>query len=145
MSRPIALERTTGIGIASAVLTAGLLVGAGAFFGGYALGERSAPAEVVEPEAAERVYTVDDLRLALEACERTDVEIDGATAAIPPQDGSEGGGCVITWLDAPGPVMVTYSVSRKGYGSTGTAQWSNVSLEWEQVAGGHRDMTITIE
>lgn len=145
MSRAILIERTTGVGLAAAVVAAGLLIGAGAFLGGYFLGERSAPTEVVEPEAAERAYTVDDLRLALEACERADVEIDGATAAIPPLDGSEGGGCVITWLDAPGPVMVAYSVSRKGYGSTGTTQWSNVSLEWEQVGGGHRDMTITIE
>lgn len=145
MSRPILIERTTVIGLAAAVVTAGLLIGAGAFLGGYAIGERSAPTEAAAQELSERIYTVDELRLALDACERADVEIDGATAVIPPLDGSEGGGCVITWLDAPGPVMVAYAVGRKGYGSTGSAQWSNVSLEWEQVGGGQREMTITVE
>lgn len=143
MSRPIVVERTVGIGIASAVLTAGLLTGAGAFLGGYILGERSAPTEVVEPEAAERVYTVDELRIALEACERTDVEIDGATAVIPPVEREQGGSCVLGWFDAPGPVRTAWSTAGNGYGETGSAEWSNVSVEWEQITGG-RQTTITV-
>lgn len=143
MSRPILIERTTGIGLAAAVVTAGLLIGAGAFLGGYILGERSAPTEVVEAEAAERVYTVDELQLALEACERPDVEIDGATAVIPPAEGEQGGSCVLGWFDAPGPVRIAWSTAGNGYGETGSAQWSNVSVEWEQVTGG-RETTIAV-
>lgn len=143
MSRQIVIEGTTGIGVAATILAAGLAIGGGAFFGGYALGERSAPAEVVAPEPAERVYTVDELRLALEACERIDVEIDGATAVIPPVEGEQGGSCVLGWFDAPGPVRTAWSTAGNGYGETGSAQWSNVSVEWEQVAGG-RQATITL-
>ena len=144
MSRPILIERTTVIGLAAAVVTAGLLIGAGAFFGGYAIGERSAPTEAAAQELSERIYTIDELQLALEACERTDVEIDGATAVIPPMDGEQNGSFVLSWFDAPGPVRVAWSASGNSYGETGSVQWSNVSVEWEQVTGG-RQTRITVE
>jgi hypothetical protein len=144
VSRPIVLERTTGIGIAASVLAAGLVVGAGAFLGGYFFGEGSAPTKPVAPEETERVYSADELQLALEACERPDVEIEGASAVISPMEGEQGGSCVLDWFDAPGPVRVAWSTAGNGYGETGSTQWSNVSVEWEQVTGG-RQTTITVE
>ena len=144
MSRPIVIERSAGVWIAASILAAGLVVGAGAFLGGYSLGERSAQAEGAASEEADRVYTVDELRLALEACERADVEIDGATAVLPPVEVGRSGDCVLTWFDAPGPVRVAWSTANRSYGETGSAEWANVSVEWEQITGG-RQTAITIE
>lgn len=148
MSRQIVIEGTTGIGVAATILAAGLAIGGGAFFGGYALGERNAPAapqdEVAATELPERVYTAEDLEEALEGCGRPDVEVDGGVAVVPPKEDERDGGCVLTWFDAPGPVRVTYSTPREWFGDTGSVAWSNVTFDWERISGG-REVTITVE
>lgn len=149
MSRPIVLERTTGIGIASAVLTAGLLVGAGAFFGGYALGERRAPEQVLQTELAEKVYDVDDLKAALDACLLEDASVDRSSVTLiggehPPAKRQ----CFVVEMGAPEIVDREYTgglgLPREGADLGGEYSWSNVHMVWEQTSDG-RDVTITVE
>ena len=146
MSRSIVLERTTGIGIASAVLTAGLLVGAGAFFGGYALGERTAPEPVLQTELAEKTYTVSDLEAALGACELDGATVDGSSVTlIGGEWPSMNRQCFVAEMGASEIADREYSYP---FGPDrpegGVYSWSNVHMVWKQTDEG-RDVTITVE
>lgn len=149
MSRPIVLERTTGIGIASAVLTAGLLAGAGAFLGGYALGERSAPEQTLQTELAEKTYTVDDLEAALVACEIEGVSVESSSVTLLGADyPGMNRQCFIAEMGATELADREFSFGLgtrpEDYLDGGEYSWSNVHMVWEQASDG-RDVTITVE
>ena len=76
------LERWQVWVLAVTILCAGLAVAGGTFLGGFALGDRPAPPP--QTALAEKTYTVEELRAALDGCLREDVEIVDGVAVLEP-------------------------------------------------------------
>lgn len=143
MSRPILVERTAGIGIAAAILTAGLVVGAGAFLGGYLAGESAHQAEPTE--LAEKTFTVADLEAALTACEIDGAAVDGSSVTLLGGDyPGPSRQCVVAEMDAPSLAQTEFGHISNTPLEGGEYSWSNVHMVWEQTDEG-RDVTITVE
>ncbi|UVY83806.1 hypothetical protein NLU66_16590 [Brachybacterium sp. NBEC-018] len=138
------ISRGGVVGIAAAVLTAGLMVGGGALFGGYALGA-ARPAEA-PTELAEKTYTDADLEAAIVACALNGVVVKNHSVTLP---GGEWPAlnrqCFVTEMDATGLADRDYTGGLGVEGTEGaTYRWSNVTMTWKQTDEG-RDVTIAVE
>lgn len=142
------IERGPAILLAGAVIVAGISFGAGAFFGGYALGESQPNAA---PTAlAETTYAGDDLSRALVACEIEGAAVEGSSVTLLGSDHSPmKRQCFVTEMGATELASREYSFSswstpKEDYLEEGEYFWSNVHMMWEQTDDG-RDVTITVE
>lgn len=117
------------------------VVGAGLAWGGVEYGRATAPA----PTSTERVYTTEDLQQAVTDCGIDGVQPtpEGALVIDASHPGFERE-CVLTWLEAPGPVMAAFRVDSTPEGETRDFAWSNVRASWVQKPDA-RDLTITIQ
>lgn len=150
MSRPIFIERSTGIGVAAVVLTAGLVFGAGAFLGGYVLGERSAPEPAPQTELAAKEYVAGDLEAAMAACRIEGLVAKESSVTLAGADHSPmKRQCFVAEMGATELAIAEYGFSSWGtpedsWIEGGEYSWSNVHMVWEQTDTG-RDVTITVE
>lgn len=148
MKSSVTVSRGGVLGVAAAVLIAGLAVGGGALLGGYALGAAQ-PVEA-PTELAEKAYTDADLEAALAVC-----EVDGAPVkdGVLTMSGTDFPGylrqCVLEEMGAS-----TLAAREYGYDAAGTPEsfrpdagehsWSNVTMTWKQTENG-RDLTISVK
>lgn len=148
MSESITIGRNAALLIMFAVLAAGVLVGGGAFLGGYMLGDEPAPP--APTELAEKSYTVADLEAALAACEIEGVAVESSSATLIGADHSPmKRGCFVAEMGAPELAQQEYGFSAVGtneahYLSSADYAWSNVTMSWQQTSQG-RDVTITVQ
>lgn len=149
MSEPVVVDRKSALILAGATLVGCLAVGVGAFFGGWALGERSTP----EPptvadapaESAEKEYTTDDLEAAVAECglgaeARSELSLVLPAGDFTGRDRS----CVLLAMGASPRAMADWETVNQPQISKGEWSWSNVHMEWEQTPNG-RDLTITVQ
>lgn len=143
MSSTVTVSRGGVVGIAAAVLTAGLIVGGGALLGGYALGA-ARPAEA-PTELAEKTYTDADLEAALAACQIDGVTVaDHAVTLVGTEWPSLNRQCFVGEMGASELADRDYAGGIGMDGSGGaTYRWSNVTMVWVQTPEA-RDVTITI-
>lgn len=144
MSQSITIGRDAALLIMFSVLAAGILLGGGAFLGGYMLGDEPAPP--APTELAEKTYTVADLEQALATCEIDGATIEGSTVTL--LGGDHPGlnrQCVVAEMGATELADREYTTVVGGnVPEKGDYTWSNVHMTWQQTDEG-RDVTITVQ
>lgn len=142
------IERGPAILLAGAVIVAGIIFGAGAFVGGYALGE-SRP-DAAPTALAETTYTGDDLSSALAACEiEAGAVEDGSVTLLGADQSPMKRQCFVAEMGATELASREYGFSswstpKEDYLEEGEYVWSNVHMIWEQTNDG-RNVTISVE
>lgn len=94
---------------------------------------------------AEKVYSVDDLGAALNACGIQGEEVGEGTVTL---GGEKYMGsarqCVVEEMGAPSLARTEFGNQDRVPPDGGEYSWSNVRMVWEQTDGG-RDVTITVK
>lgn len=140
----ITIERGPATLLAGAVIVAGIAVGAGAFLGGYALGDEPAPP--APTELAEKVYTEADLEAALATCELDGAEVvDSSVTLLGADYPGVNRQCFVAEMGATELADREFTtVIGANQPEEGEYAWSNVRMSWKQTDEG-RDVTITVE
>ena len=140
----ITLENGPAALLAGTVMCGSLIIGIGAFLGGYALGDQPTPPA---PTAlAEKTYTTEDLETALAACRLEGAKVEGSAVTLIGGDWpATKRQCLVRQMDAPALAQTEYEYWGGAVRlSGGEYTWSNVHMTWEQTDEG-RDVTITVE
>ena len=139
----VTLENGPAALLAGTVMCGSLIIGIGAFLGGYTLGDQ--PATPAPTALAEKTYTTEDLETALAACRIEGAKVEGSSVTLIGGDWpAYKRQCFIAEMGAPEIAQTEYEYWGGVEVRGGEYAWSNVQMTWEQTDEG-RDVTITVE